>query len=148
MGGGVTATEHALIEHACARLIVAYARYADTFQDEAFAALFSDEALLHRGDAPLVGRSEILAAMGRRRRDAVVRHVMSNIFIEVIDARSARGTSTLTLYRHFGTVGQPVPMREPEMIADYLDRFTLTAAGWRFAERRASIIFKHPDSTH
>lgn len=136
------------IERECERLVLLYARYADSFQDDAFAALFAEDALLHRGDAPLVGRDAIRAAMGRRRRDSVVRHLCSNVIIDVIDARNASGVSYLTLYRHFGSATLPTPMLAPEMIAEYHDRFTLTPEGWRIAERQALVVLKHPASTH
>jgi hypothetical protein len=137
-----------LIERECERLVLLYARYADSFQDDAFAALFADNALLHRGDAPLVGRDAIREAMGRRRRDSVVRHLCSNVIIDVIDAGNASGVSFMTLYRHFGSATIPTPMTAPEMIAEYHDRFTLTSEGWRIAERQALIVLKHPASTH
>jgi len=146
--GNVPVETRQRIEHECTRLVLSYAHFADTFQDEAFAALFTEDGLLHRGDGPLVGRAAIRAAMGQRRRDAVVRHVMTNILVEVVDDRNATGIATLTLYRHFGSSALPAPMMAPEMIAHYHDRYALTAEGWRIAERRAVVAFRHPDSTH
>ncbi|MFN0304819.1 MAG: nuclear transport factor 2 family protein [Burkholderiales bacterium] len=148
MNAGLPTDECHRIERECERLVLLYARYADSFQDDAFAALFAEDALLHRGDHPLRGREAIRAAMRQRRRDAVVRHLCFNILIDVIDRDQATGTSYLTLYRHFGAATIPTPMIEPEMIAEYHDRFVSTSTGWRIAERRAVVVFKHPSSTH
>lgn len=130
------------IERACERLIIAYARYADTCDDENFAALFTDDGRLHRGTDTVVGREAIRAAMGTRRRDSVVRHLCSNILVDVIDADTASAVSAMTLYRSFGSGEMPAALPPVEMIVDYHDRFRRTADGWRIADRRTVIVYR------
>ncbi|NQV80371.1 MAG: nuclear transport factor 2 family protein [Alphaproteobacteria bacterium] len=138
----MTDLERMLIEHACERLIMLYALHADTYAPDAVAGLFTDDAVLNRGDGDAVGRAAILAAFNRRRPDAAVRHISTNVVIDVDSEDSARGVSTMTLYRRFGTMDLPQPLEPAEMIADYHDTFRRTPDGWRFAHRRAVRVFE------
>lgn len=136
--------ERMLIERACERLIMLYAQHADFYEPEAVAGLFAEDAVLNRGEGDAIGRPAILAAFRKRRRDALVRHVSTNVVIDVVDGNTARGTSMMMLFRRFGTADTPQPMDPPEMIVNYHDRFRRTPDGWRFAQRSAVRVFERP----
>jgi hypothetical protein len=68
--------------------------------------------------------------------------------IDVVDPHNATGISTMTLYRSFGSSTLPLAIIDPEMIAEYHDRFVLTGDGWRIDERRAVVVFRLPGTTH
>lgn len=129
-----------IAERACERLIHLYALHADHHQHDEMANLFADDGSLDRGDGPVVGREAIRCALNRRRPDSIVRHVCSNVIIEVRGERTASATSVMTLYRTFGSAVPPQKLAPAEMIVDYRDRFVLAANGWRIQERLSEII--------
>jgi len=121
------------IEWACARLVNLYANRNDAGDWEAVASLYTTDGVMTRPtapDAPIVGRDAILAAF-RARPPRATRHICTNIVIDVQDATTAAGESAMLLF-----TGAAVPL-----VGSFHDRFVLTAEGWRFSERRGSILF-------
>ena len=121
------------IEADCARLVNLYANLNDAADWAGVAALYAEDGVMTRPTAPdvaIVGRAAIQAAFAAR-PPRVTRHICANIVIDVEDATHARGESAMLLF-----TGATVPL-----VGSFHDRFVLTAAGWRFAERRGSIIF-------
>ncbi|MFK4792482.1 nuclear transport factor 2 family protein [Sphingobium sp. ZW T5_29] len=121
------------IEWDCARLVHYYANLNDGAEWEAAAALFAEEGLLVRPsapDRPIAGRDAILAAFLARSPRAT-RHVCANVVIDVLSADRAVGESAMLLF-----TGPGAPL-----VGSFHDRFTRTAEGWRFLERRGSLIF-------
>jgi hypothetical protein len=134
----------ALIEHLCARLVLESIAANDRQDYEAFAALFTSEGLLHRpAGEPLRGRDEIVASYRVRPRSRMTRHICTNMLVHVDSEELAHGTTYVILYSadasqadgHFGVKCEP-----RTLIGELEDRFELTAAGWRIAERRARFV--------
>jgi hypothetical protein len=122
------------IEWDCTRLIHVYALRSDARQWREVADLFTEDGVLARPAAPddlIRGRAAILAAF-EARPPRITRHVCANVVIEVDAANAARGSSAMLLY----TSGTGAPL-----IGGFEDRFVLTDAGWRFAERRGALSF-------
>ncbi len=117
----------------CARLVALYANLNDEARWEDVAALYAEDGVMYRPtapDAPVVGREAILAAF-KARSPRTTRHVCSNVVIDVESEDTARGTSAMLLF-----TGEASPL-----IGSFHDRFVATADGWRFAERRGSLLF-------
>ncbi len=136
----------ARIERACTALSVAYARAIDFRDYHALVELFTDDGMLDVG-RPLAGRDAIWASLQTRPDELRSRHVISNVFIDVLSRDEARGISYLTLYRHHGDESQrpePAPLNGPAAVGHYEDRFARTAAGWRFRSRRLHLAFRDP----
>ena len=128
----MTELERLAIEWECAKLIARYANLVDAADWPAVAALYTEDALFARPTnpaVPLIGREAILAAF-LARPARTTRHVCSNVVIEVHSAEAATGTSAMVLY---------LPDQGP-LAGSFHDRFRLTSEGWRFAERRGSIV--------
>ena len=124
--------ERQAIEWECAKLIAQYANLVDAADWSAVAALYTADAVFARPtspDQPLVGREAILAAF-LARPPRITRHVCSNVVVEVEGPDSARATSAMVLYM----------ADKPPLAGSFHDRFRLTPAGWRFAERRGSVV--------
>lgn len=122
------------IEHDCARLIALYANLNDEARWDEVAALYAEDGVMVRPtapDSPVVGHQAILDAF-KARPPRVTRHVCSNVVIDVEGPATARGTSATLLF-----TGEGAPL-----VGSFHDRFCLTAQGWRFAERRGSLLFK------
>ncbi|SEF33114.1 3-phenylpropionate/cinnamic acid dioxygenase, small subunit [Amycolatopsis pretoriensis] len=117
-------------------LIYSYASAVDAGDFDAVGELFAAGAFVGSG-GELRG-----AEVARMLRDTVIvyedgtprtKHVTTNVTLEV-DGGSATG-------RAYFTVLQAVPGLPLQTIAAgrYADRFTRTADGWRFTERRATV---------
>ncbi|WP_343525456.1 nuclear transport factor 2 family protein [Sphingomonas sp.] len=129
----MTNDERRNIEHDCARLVAAYANRNDAADWEGVAALFDEAGRFARPAAPDVwieGREAILAAY-RSRPARATRHLCTNIVIDVLSADEATGESAMALYL------SPADVK----LGTFHDRFVRTVEGWRFAERRGSLIF-------
>lgn len=134
------------IELSCERLSIAYSRALDFRDYDAFFDLFTEDAELDAGQ-PLAGLSEIREAIRRRPDELKSRHVITNVFIDVLSPTQARGISYLTLYRHIGPEslsGTPIDLQGVAAVGHYEDRFTLTDSGWRISRRKLHLAFRRP----
>lgn len=121
------------IEQDCARLVNLYANLNDAGDWVGVASLYAEQGTMTRPtapDAPIVGRAAILAAFQARPARAS-RHIVGNIVIDVESDSSASGESAMLLF-----TGTAAPL-----VGSFHDRFVRTDDGWRFAERRGSIVF-------
>lgn len=131
---GLSEADRRAIEWDCARLINLYAQLNDAARWEEVAALYAPDGLMTRPtapDAPIIGRAAILAAF-QARPPRTTRHICSNIVVTVDSATRARGSSAMLLF---------TAADAPPLAGGFDDVFVLTADGWRFAERRGSLVF-------
>ena len=143
----MTEADIAAIERACTRLSIAYARAIDFRDYDAFVLLFSEDGVVDVGK-PLHGREAIRNWLRHRPDELRSRHVISNVFVDVLGPDEARGISYFTLYRHHGEESLrfgPVPLAGPAAVGHYEDRFVRTGEGWLFRSRRAHVAFRNPD---
>ncbi len=132
------------IQFDCEQLSIAYARNIDFHDYDAFANLFTEDAVLHAG-GQLEGREAIRASLRKRPDVLRSRHVLTNIFIDPVDSDHARGISYLSLYRHVGEeslAAEPIPFDGPAAVGHYEDRFVRTGDGWRFERRVLHLAFR------
>ena len=121
------------IEWDCARLVSLYANLNDAADWAGVAELYAKDGVMTRPtapDQPVRGRDAILAAF-RARPARTTRHICSNIVIEVETESAARGESAMLLF-----TGAAEPL-----VGSFHDRFVRTDEGWRFAERRGTLLF-------
>jgi hypothetical protein len=133
------------IQHECEALSIAYARAVDFRDYDEFVELFAENGELDTG-TPLIGKDAIRQAIQKRPDELRSRHVLTNIFIDVLSSTEARGISYLTLYRHIGeesVQAGPAPFDGPAAVGHYEDRFVLTADGFRFARRKLHFAFRN-----
>lgn len=130
-----------LIERECARLPLLFAKHADSGDHEALAALFTDDCEFARPfqpDHPFCGRARV-AAIFRDRPPILVRHIVSNILIDVISPTEARGTSYLSmLSSHASTV--PPQEAGGLYVGGFDDHYVHTAQGWKFKSRYGRVV--------
>ena len=139
-------TEKLTIQRACENLSIAYARHVDFKQYDEFAELFDENAQLITGFS-MKGKETIRKAMSRRPDELRSRHVLTNIHVEVVDEKHARGITYLTLYRHVGKESldeEPITLDGPAGIGHYTDEYVLTDQGWRIAYRELKFAFRNP----
>lgn len=93
----------------------------------------------------LEGRDAIEAAIKQRPDELRSRHVITNVFINVVNERTARGICYLTLYRHQGPESLqrgPVQLKGPAAVGHYEDSFVRTDKGWRIRNRTLHLAFR------
>ena len=132
------------ISRACEALSIAYARAVDFRDYEYLVTLFTEDGVLDTGK-PLEGRAAIAEALAHRPDELRSRHVITNVFVEVLNEREARGISYLTLYRHVGPEslkGEPAPLDGPAGVGHYEDRYEKTEEGWKFRRRKLHFAFR------
>ncbi|WP_116202517.1 nuclear transport factor 2 family protein [Amycolatopsis circi] len=129
----IGAEDHREIE----RLVHLYGYYLDDGRFDDLGRLFADTDL-YVGDA-LVARRDPVAVTALWRRYVRIHangtprthHLSTNLVVEDDGPGRARAHSYILVVQHAASF----PL-QPIIAGDYLDRFTKTDAGWRFAERR------------
>ncbi|MPT48956.1 MAG: nuclear transport factor 2 family protein [Sphingobium sp.] len=125
--------ERQAIEQLCARLIALYANLNDAARWADVAALYAENGRMSRPTAPddwVEGRPAIQAAF-EARPPRTTRHFCSNVVVDVLNEREAIAESAMLLFT----------ADNASKVGSFHDRFVLTDAGWRFAERRGSLTF-------
>jgi hypothetical protein len=136
--------ERLAIERECEQLMIAYARGIDFRDYDNVAHLFTEDGVLDVGN-PLHGRAAIQAALARRPYELRSRHVLTNLFVDVVSADRARGICYLTLYRHTGPESLergPVELAGPAAVGHYQDTFVRTPEGFRIEQRTLHLAFR------
>lgn len=137
-----------LIEHECSKLSDLYCRHLDFRDPEAFANLYTEDALYKPAiqPAPIVGRARILEWFHTYPANRTVRHLATNKLIEVLDADNARGTSYAVTFREPDPRDGEISSRStPRAVVEYVDTYRRTEDGWKFATRYYNIDFLQGD---
>jgi len=129
-----------LAEQECGKLPYLFAKYADNGEHAALAALFTEDCVFARPFQPahpFHGRERVQAIF-RDRPPILVRHIVTNVLVELLSETEARGTNYLAmLSSHAGTV--PPQEAGGLYVGGFEDVYVRTEAGWRFRERRGMV---------
>ena len=136
--------EFLLIEAACRRLTLVYARGIDLYDDDMVLAAFARDGIWNRpGNPPLRGHPEIAEFLKSRDRAILMRHVMSNFQLELLGASRAKGVSYWTAFvaeNHVpGTTAKP---SAPFSVGEYEDEYMREDGDWKIARRTMRYIFR------
>ena len=88
------------IEWDCTQVLIRFFNYFDQWRYQDMADLFASDGVWHRQGKALRGRAEILAALDARSTTQRVRHVVTNVQIDVLAADAAMSLLYLTAYMH------------------------------------------------
>lgn len=143
----MNATELQAIELACTKLVNQFAVYNDLGRHDELVELFTEDGRYARPTAPanfVEGRANLLAAFKARPKDKLVRHLVTNILIEVTSPTTANGFSYVTQYS--GSTDKPAASHgwqanPSQLVGEYTDDFVLTPAGWKIRQRSGKLIF-------
>lgn len=139
------------IENECQKLAVLYCWHLDHLNPEAFARLYTEDALYKPAiePEPIIGREAILEWIRRYPARRLGRHVSTNQFVEVIDEEHAVGTSYAVVFREpdpeTGRVSGHVT---PRSVVEYVDNFRRTSDGWKFSSRCYQMLFLQAEQTN
>jgi hypothetical protein len=135
------------IEQSCSKLVNQFAVYNDLGRYEEVADLFTDDGRYARPTDPasfVEGKANLLAAFKARPHDKLVRHLVSNVLIEVTSATTAKGFSYVTQYS--GNTSNPAATHgwqanPSQLVGEYVDDYELTPTGWKIRQRSGKLIF-------
>jgi hypothetical protein len=130
-----------LIEQECGKLPLLFAKYADGGDHAALAALFVEECEFARPfqpDHPFYGRDRVQAIF-RDRPPILVRHIVTNVMVEVLSETEAKGTNYLAMLSSHASV---VPPQEAGAlyVGGFEDEYVNTADGWKFKRRAGRVV--------
>lgn len=131
------------IEWDCTRTLTGFINALDAGDYETMAGLMAENSVWVRRGGDAIGPAGLREAMKERPRDLIVRHVISNVLIEVIDDDNATGITYLTVYRHHG----PSPANGPArldgalMVGVSYNRLVRESGAWKISEKRTSRTF-------
>jgi len=116
----------------------------DAWDYEAMAALFTEDGVWHRAGQALRGRADIVAAMRRRSTTQTIRHVVTNLLVDVRDAGHAQARLYLTAYRHDAGAPRvvPAPLGPPALLLLVSAQLVRRPEGWRIAEQTTRREFE------
>lgn len=142
----MTEQERAAIEATCQRLSIAFANAADRHDATGLSNAFAIDGQFDRRGEVVNGRAAIAASMADWSPDMILRHVCSNLLVEVQDKDHATGITYATVWRHgpekkAERKGRIAPLTQPSSIVEYHDKYVRTAEGWRIAYRRTVPVF-------
>jgi 4-diphosphocytidyl-2C-methyl-D-erythritol kinase len=107
-------------------------------------ALFAPDGVWHRQGRALAGRAEILAALNARSTTQRVRHVVSNVQVDVLGADAAASLLYVTAYMHDTGERQANPprIRSPYLVLVVPGTLVRTDAGWKIARMEMNREFE------
>jgi hypothetical protein len=123
------------IEHACARTVLQLFGAMDDLHYDRVAAAFTPDGVWHRAGKALRGHDQIIAAMNERPVDRLVRHVITNTIVDVLDDAHAEGRCYVTAYAGPASDGPPA-INAPWLLLTATHRFALSDGAWKIAESR------------
>ncbi len=118
--------------------------YLDEWRYNDLVALMREDGVWHRQGKILKGRAQVLAALNERPRTQIIRHVITNAFLEEADETSATLRAYLTAYRFDdGTPHKPpVTIPGPFRLLLVRKRFVREANAWKIAEAAGVTEFE------
>jgi len=143
----VELTTRMQIEWQCRNLCYEFAYLIDARQYSQLASLFADDGVFDRVGQMLRGRQAILEALRGRSSELRTRHVCHNIhFIEMTPDSARAVVYNTTLVGKGDAEGLPALYGMSQgVFLEFRDLYCRTSDGWRFRERKASVVMNPPD---
>jgi hypothetical protein len=121
------------IEWDCAATVLRLFGAMDALQYDRVAGAFTPDGVWHRAGKALRGRAQIVAAMNERPMDRLVRHIITNVVVDVVDERRATGSCYVTAYGGPLSDGPPA-LNAPWLVLTATHVFAASDEGWKIAE--------------
>ena len=133
------------IEWDCITALTCFYDLYDRWDYEGMVAFFSPDGLWHRAGKKLMGREAIMAELRLRPITQKVRHVLSNLLVDVVDERHTLLRGYLTVYRHEGCAADDseVLIHAPSLLLRVTAEFERTSNAWLISNQvmRRDFIF-------
>ena len=129
-----------LIEHECGKLPLLFAKFADDGDHAALADLFMEDGTYDRPfqpGFPFHGRAAIQAIF-RDRPPILVRHLVTNVLVDVVSETQARGSNYVVMMSNHAQI-EPPQSSNGIFVGGFEDEYVLDGNKWRFASRKGHL---------
>jgi hypothetical protein len=132
------------IEWDCTQVLIRFFNCFDRFRYEEMADMFAPGGVWHRAGQALSSRAAVIDALGARSRTQVVRHVVTNILVDVVDRNTAETLLYITAYMHdTGTAPTAVPViRMPYLLLTVPGRMVRVRDEWKILSMTMNRTFE------
>ncbi len=144
------ATERQAIVAECRNLVIELVHLGDHGEIEKAVDLWIPDGTWIRGGKPFTGRAELVESFKRGTETTVIRHIVTDTRVKVIDSDHAEAVSYYLAINHDPKTKDyklPLPL-EPFSMGEWHDSYVRTAQGWRFARREVKRIFQRVGGGH
>jgi hypothetical protein len=137
------------IEWDCAQTLTRFFNYFDQWRYDDMADLFAPDGVWHRQGQALKGHVAIVSALNARSRTQTVRHVITNIQIDVLDASRAAFVLYVTAYMHDSgvKVTKPPKIQSPYLLLVAPGEFVKLGTEWKLATMTMNREFEFSPPT-
>ncbi len=128
----------------CERLMVAFGRHRDDRDAEAVGKVLSTDCVWERDGVLIKGREAIRDAVRNMPASLALRHIMTNILINIVGEGKAEGRGYYTVFGHRSTSGDdslPRPLSGPTRVGDYICHFVREDGNWKISYAGARRVF-------
>lgn len=128
----------------CQQTVLRFTAAFDAHNFSEMAEHFAPDGIWMRAEGPCHGHAGLQEFGRKRSAQILVRHVVSNIRVDILDAQHARATSYITVYRHdfADAVKLPAPLHV-DLVGEYVDELQLIGGRWLISRRTGSAVFKN-----
>lgn len=137
----MTEAEREAIKRACEEVNIAYARHVDFREMDALIDTFTVDCELEAMGQKMNGHKGLIKFMEDRPASRKSLHVLTNIWVNVLDADRAEGKTYFLNFRNDAVASGPAPHTTPVMVGYMDDNYARTPGGWKFSRRRIEIMF-------
>lgn len=125
------------IEWDCGQTLLRFYDAFDSWDYAGMVALCTEDVIWHRAGKVLKGRTAIVTELQRRPAAQTIRHLVSNLLVDVRADDQADARFYLTVFRH--EVAElrpaPAPMQLPALLLVVTARLVHEGRGWLIAEQ-------------
>ena len=129
------------IRQACTDVASRFFRCLDRRQYDELADLFAPDGAWIRQGAELRGRDAIVATLVQRPANLVTRHLLSNVWVDIVTPESVHVHYDVSVYTQSGTS----PPRHAQILSG-VDRMIRVRDAWRIERKEAqpALVFAAP----
>lgn len=138
------------IEWDCQKVLRQYYHYVDHHEYDDAVRLFTDDATWKVMGLDLKGREEILEALHGGLGNDTIRHVLTNVIVNVLDEENAESWSYNAIYySREGRIEErdaPLKFEGPHRFSDGFARMERVNGEWQIAAREGGrLVFRRPN---
>lgn len=128
----------------CGQVLAQLFYYLDERRYDDAIALFTTDGIWQRGDDVLEGHAAILANLNMRPVGWSVRHMLTNMIVTPLDARTAEQRFYVTAYLHEGRTdeNEPLMLAGPYRVLIGKARQVATQSGWKITDLSQRRLFE------
>ena len=137
------------IEWDCAQVLTRFFNAFDQWRYEDMADMFAPEGVWHRAGKSLQGKDVIVAELNKRSRTQTVRHVVTNVQVDVKEETSADFLLYITAYIHDSGVKaeKPPKIQMPSLLLVVPGQMVKRDDAWKIASMLMNREFEFGPAT-